>query len=150
MVPDTIEREITIAASVDGSGRSSPAPSTWALVRRCRCRDRPPSRRCSRAALGGHGTALGGVEVVEPPHRFAYRWTLGTNPTGIEPVAGNSTLVELTLSPSDSGTRLRLVESGFASLSCSEEEKAKHVGDNVDGWAAELAELAAYAQEVAA
>jgi uncharacterized protein YndB with AHSA1/START domain len=50
------------------------------------------------------------VETVDPPTRFSFRWNY---PRGQEPVAGNSMLVEFTLTPEDAErTRLRLVESG--------------------------------------
>jgi uncharacterized protein YndB with AHSA1/START domain len=53
------------------------------------------------------------VERVEPPGFFSYRWA---RPTSVEPAEGNSTLVEFTLVPEGAGTRLRVVETGFASL----------------------------------
>src|SRR5260370_14773895 len=49
------------------------------------------------------------VEIVDPPTRFSFRWN---HPHGEEPVAGNSMLVEFTLTPEgDERTRLRVVES---------------------------------------
>ena len=63
-----------------------------------------------------HGASRGRVVAVEPPTRFAYRWAPFKDPGGEEPVEGNSTLVEFTLQPEGDGTRLRVVESGFASL----------------------------------
>src|ERR1700752_3082768 len=50
------------------------------------------------------------VETVDPPPRFSFR---GNHPAGEEPAAGNSMLVEFTLTPEgDERTRLRVVESG--------------------------------------
>ena len=50
------------------------------------------------------------VVDVDPPRRFAFRWTA---PDGEPPAAGNSLLVTFDLEPSATGTRLRLTESGF-------------------------------------
>src|ERR1700759_617074 len=48
------------------------------------------------------------VEAVEPPARFSFRWN---HPRGEEPVAGNSQLVEFTLTPEGAErTRLRLLD----------------------------------------
>ncbi|MGH3585326.1 MAG: SRPBCC domain-containing protein, partial [Pseudonocardia sp.] len=52
------------------------------------------------------------------------------------------TYVELTLEPIEGGTRLRVVESGFAQLS--EECHRTAVGDNTEGWTRELSKLVAY------
>src|SRR5919108_249775 len=51
------------------------------------------------------------VETVEPPARFAYRWEPSHTPTG-----GPMTLVEFSLEEIAGGTRLTLVELGFAAL----------------------------------
>src|SRR5437879_6303043 len=67
-----------------------------------------------------HGNHHAVVERVEPPGFFSYRWGHGAE---VEPAAGNSTLVEFTLTPAGSGTMLRVVETGFASLDVSDEEK---------------------------
>ena len=52
------------------------------------------------------------------------------------------TYVEFTLEPVGSGTRLTVVESGFAQLPPDAHDKA--FGGNVKGWASELGELVAY------
>jgi len=52
------------------------------------------------------------------------------------------TYVEFTLEPAGSGTRLTVVESGFAQLP-EDAHRAAYDG-NTAGWAAELAELAGY------
>ncbi|MBB5914574.1 uncharacterized protein YndB with AHSA1/START domain [Nocardia transvalensis] len=77
------------------------------------------------------------IQIVEPPRRFAFTWAIEGLPDG-DP---RRTRVEFSLIPTPSGTRLRVVESGFAQL-------PDHVGGayegNVKGWATELAELAEY------
>ena len=79
------------------------------------------------------------VEVVEPMRRFAYWWQPGSGAG--EPVpADNRTLVDFTLEPAGDGTRLRLVESGFASV----KDPARQFRENDGGWDEELGELVAY------
>jgi uncharacterized protein YndB with AHSA1/START domain len=87
------------------------------------------------------------VERVEPPSFFSYRWGHGAE---VMPTAGNSTLVEFTLTPAGSGTTLRVVETGFASLDGSDQERATAVRENTEGWASELAELQQYAERLPA
>lgn len=90
----------------------------------------------------GHGTFLARVERVEPPRFFAFRWA---RPKDTAPAEGNSTLVEFTLSAEGDGTRLTVVESGFAALDGSEDKKAKYFADNTEGWNVELGHLREYA-----
>jgi uncharacterized protein YndB with AHSA1/START domain len=90
-----------------------------------------------------HGNHHARVERVEPPGFFSYRWA---RPTGIEPASGNSTLVEFTLIPEGLTTRLRVVETGFASLDGSQEDRGTAVKQNTEGWISELGELQEYAE----
>lgn len=94
-----------------------------------------------------HGTARAVIEVVDPPRAFSYRWALRPD---VDPRPGNSTLVEFTLQEEAGATRLRVVESGFAGLEWSAEERARDVKANVSGWAAELGELVEYLERRAA
>lgn len=91
-------------------------------------------------------TVNGVVEKVDEPHLFAFRWARPS-----EQVTGpaNATLVEFTLRADGAGTRLRVVESGFAELDKTEDLIAAHVADNTDGWQRELEELRAYAPTIA-
>jgi uncharacterized protein YndB with AHSA1/START domain len=75
------------------------------------------------------------VVVVDPPHRFAFTWDIQGLPQGGAP----QTLVEFTLEPVAEGTRLRLVESGFAQAA-DEVARSAHM-TNSQGWDAELADL---------
>ena len=94
--------------------------------------------RCSWAK---YGTVLGVVVKVEPPTFFSYRWA---RPLGAAVQSGNSTLVEFSLTREGNGTRLRVVESGFRDLNLSDDDRAKYAGENQEGWAHEMAELASY------
>lgn len=97
-----------------------------------------------------HGTAHGRIERVEPERLLAFRWAPFKDPGGAEPAAGNSTLVELSLAAEGASTRVRVVESGFASLDCSDEQRAENHSGNTEGWQHELGELGDYAARVAA
>jgi uncharacterized protein YndB with AHSA1/START domain len=92
-----------------------------------------------------HGRFLARVEKVEPPRFFSYRWS---RPKDTPPAEGNSTLVEFSLSAEGGGTRLTVVESGFAALDRSEDEKASQLADNTEGWTIELGHLREYAEHV--
>lgn len=85
-----------------------------------------------------HGTSNARVERVEPHRFFSYRWALARE----EPVRdGRSTLVEFTLEPDGDGTRVRVVETGFAGLAITPEEQARHLAGNTEGWEKKLRDL---------
>jgi uncharacterized protein YndB with AHSA1/START domain len=80
------------------------------------------------------------VEVVDPPHRFAFRWA---HPDGDSPAPGNSVLVEMTLAAEgDERTRLRVTETGVADLPWPDDGKAVYVDEHVHGWTVHLGRLA--------
>jgi uncharacterized protein YndB with AHSA1/START domain len=80
------------------------------------------------------------VNVVEPPTRFSFYWNENR---GGEPAAGNSMLVEFTLtSEGDERTRLRVVESGHESLDWPDEEKQRYADEHQGGWGTILDRLA--------
>ena len=85
----------------------------------------------------GH-TARMRVERVEEPRVFGFTWHI----SGLPDDDPRRTYVEFTLEPADGGTRLTVVESGFAQLT----DQAFHdaFDGNTKGWASELAELATY------
>ena len=150
MVPDQIERETVIHAPVE---------RVWALITEAEHVGRWFGDAGAEIDLrpGGemvlrwteHGTSHGRVVAVEPHTRFSYRWAPFKDPGGEEPDDGNSTLVEFTLQPEGDATRLRVVETGFASLSTSDEQRARNVDSNTGGLERETAELREYADKVA-
>lgn len=149
MVPDQIEREILIAAPVE---------RVWAVLTEAEHVGRWFGDAGAELDLrsGGemvvrwakHGTVNAQIESVEPYGYFSYRWAPFRDPSGDEPAEGNSTLVEFRLTPEDGSTRLKVVESGFSSLHCTEEQQGKNVEGNTEGWKAELAELADYISDL--
>jgi uncharacterized protein YndB with AHSA1/START domain len=78
------------------------------------------------------------IERVEEPTVFAYTWHI----YGLPEDDPRRTYVEFTLEPVGAGTRLRVVESGFAQLS--DDAYRKAFDGNTDGWGRELAELVDY------
>ena len=62
----------------------------------------------------------------------------------IERRPGRSTLVEFTLAPDRDGTLLKVVESGFASLDVSPNQRATKLAGNTEGWQIEIGHLVDY------
>src|SRR6202050_3753491 len=127
----TIDREILIEAPVEVVWRTITEPdqvSQWFAAR---------DRRVIEP--GAHGYMgfgdQGGpvvVEVVDPPTRFSFRWNY---PPGEEPVAGNSMLVEFTLTPEGDGrTHLRVTESGHELRAWPAAELQRYADEHRDGW----------------
>jgi uncharacterized protein YndB with AHSA1/START domain len=92
----------------------------------------------ARMRWTGGETAEMRVERVEEPRIFGFTWHI----FGLPEDDPRRTYVEFTLEPSGSGTRLTVVESGFAQLP--ENAYRKAYDGNTQGWASELGELVAY------
>jgi uncharacterized protein YndB with AHSA1/START domain len=131
-VPDSIEREVILPV---------PPARVWTALTRA---DQLGAWFGTRASIdlrpGGEvifswegGSSRGVIEALEPTQRFAFRWQANSN----EPPM---TLVEFTLEPHPTGTRLLVVESGFASLPPEQRTLERHV----EGWQRELGDLAEY------
>jgi uncharacterized protein YndB with AHSA1/START domain len=147
MLQDLIEREVLIEASRE---------RVWAVLTDPKHiagwfgdKAEMDLRPGGRAAFGWseHGTFHAVVQRAEPPGFLSYRWARDID---AEPVEGNSTLVEFSLTEIVAGTLLRVVETGFASLHASEAEQDKALQENTEGWQSELAELKEYAERPAA
>ena len=78
------------------------------------------------------------VERVEEPRVFGFTWHV----YGLPDDDPRRTYVEFTLEPTATGTRLTVVESGFAQLP--EEAHRSAFEGNTRGWASELGELVAH------
>ncbi|GAA2760188.1 SRPBCC domain-containing protein [Actinopolymorpha rutila] len=78
------------------------------------------------------------VERVEEPSVFGFTWQIH----GLPEDDPRRTYVEFTLEPIAAGTRLTVVESGFAQLP--EDAYRKAYQGNTEGWAHELGELVDY------
>lgn len=75
------------------------------------------------------------VERVEEPTVFAFTW----QNAGLPEDDPRRTYVEFTLEPLGTGTRLTVVETGFAQLP--DDVRRPEYDDHVKGWASELGEL---------
>src|ERR1035438_9700350 len=135
-----IEREVVIEAPADVVWRTITEPdqmSQWFADQGDLVGEPGAHGYMERGAQGGPV----GVETVDPPARFSFRWN---HPRGEEPVAGNSMLVEFTLTPEGSErTRLRVTESGHELLDWPDAEKQRYAGEHRAGWAEFLDRLAA-------
>ncbi|MEV0682832.1 SRPBCC domain-containing protein [Nocardia sp. NPDC050378] len=78
------------------------------------------------------------VERVEEPTVFGYTWPIN----GLPDDDPRRTYVEFRLEPTGAGTRLTVVESGFAQLPEATHKEAFE--GNVGGWKSELGELVEY------
>ena len=78
------------------------------------------------------------IERVDEPTIFGFTWHI----YGLPAEDPRRTYVEFTLEPVDTGTRLTVVESGFAQLP--DEDYRKAFSSNTEGWASELGELVDY------
>ncbi|MFC5139232.1 SRPBCC domain-containing protein [Actinomycetospora rhizophila] len=86
----------------------------------------------------GDTTAEIRVERVEEPRVLGFTWRVD----GVAREDPRRTYVEFTLEPTATGTRLHLVESGFAQLA--DEDHRRGHASHSDGWTQELGELVAY------
>jgi uncharacterized protein YndB with AHSA1/START domain len=84
------------------------------------------------------GSASFQVERVEEPTVFGFTWRI----YGLPEDDPRRTYVEFTLEPAGTGTRLTVVETGFAQLTA--EGHSAAFGGNSEGWLRELDELVAY------
>ena len=136
--PDRIERTLDIA---------HPPAKVWAALTTA---DGLGSWFGDRASIelrpGGSGTLVWEaghradlrVERVLEPEVFGFTWHI----MGLPEDDPRRTYVEFTLEPVGAGTRLRVVESGFAQLP--EDERRAAFDGNSKGWVSELGELVDY------
>jgi uncharacterized protein YndB with AHSA1/START domain len=145
---DLVEREITIAASIERAFAALTDPAlypTWG-PERIEGKLVPGERPVLDFGPAGGGKVAIYVVAFEPPSYFAYRWAQGvTDPAAMlaDPLQGPHTLVEFRLEPIAAGTRVRVIESGLSALPGMEgvdlEQAIKNMGS---GWALMLGGLA--------
>jgi uncharacterized protein YndB with AHSA1/START domain len=85
------------------------------------------------------------VQAMEPERRFSFTW----HPYAVDPKADYGqeppTLVEFTLEPIPTGTRLRIVESGFDRLPAHRRDEAFRM--NEGGWSAQAENIARHVDQ---
>jgi uncharacterized protein YndB with AHSA1/START domain len=133
MSMDRIEREIVIAAAPERVWPLVAEPGFWAgddeRVRGTQVTE--GQSLVARHSVNGDFPMR--VERADPPRYLAYRWVSAF--PGEELREDNSTLVEFTLTPTDGGgTVLRVVESGFAALPTSTDNRRRVIDDHTTGW----------------
>ncbi len=141
MTDQTIEREVLIEAPADVVWRTITEPDQIArwFADKVELDLRPGgagSLVFEEKATTQPMTAPLVVVAVEPPRRFTFRWA---HPDGEAPVAGNSVLVEFTLTEEASDrTRLRVTETGLDAIGWPDEDKARYVAEHRNGWAEKI------------
>ncbi len=149
MSSDRIEREITIAAPVERVWAGLTAPEhvgQWFGSGKPTQIDLRPGG-VMVLDHGENGVFPTLIEETNPPRYFSYRWASAY--PGEPATEDNSTLVEFTLDPDQDGTRLRLVESGFATLDIPEDRRAQASQEShSDGWTEALKGLRQYVEEL--
>jgi uncharacterized protein YndB with AHSA1/START domain len=136
--PDRIERVVEIAhppAEVWAALTTAEGLGTW-FGNRAKI-DLRPGGSAQLIWTGGH-TADMRIERVEEPTVFGFTWPI----YGLPADDPRRTYVEFTLEPVGAGTRLTVVETGFAQLP--EDAHRTAYDGNAKGWVSELAELVDY------
>ena len=87
------------------------------------------------------------VQKIEPERRFSFTW----HPYAVEPGVDYSketpTLVEFTLEPTPTGTRLRVVESGFDKIPKHRRDEAFRM--NEGGWEGQMRNIELHVRQAA-
>ena len=137
--PDRIERTVELAhppADVWAALTTAEGLAAW-FGNEATIDLRPGGAARMRWSEAGF-TAEMRVERVEEPTVFGFTWHI----FGLPEEDPRRTYVEFTLEPAAAGTRLTVVESGFAQLP-QDAYRAAYDG-NTRGWASELGELVDY------
>ena len=129
MSVDRIERETVIEAPLARVWQLVTEPGFWVASEPSGTAVEGETTLCRNEQYGDFPVR---VETVTPQTYVSYRWASAFQ--GKELGADNTTLVEFTLTPEGSATRLKVVESGFSQLAGSEELRAKALRDNTGGW----------------
>jgi uncharacterized protein YndB with AHSA1/START domain len=136
--PDRIERTVDIAhppAAVWAALTTAEGLNGW-FGQQAKIDLRPGGS--ASMSFGPEFTAAMRVERVEEPTVFGFTWHI----YGLSDDDPRRTYVEFTLEPAGAGTRLTVVETGFAQLP--EDAHRTAFGANTQGWASELGELVDY------
>ena len=137
--PDKIERTVELThspAEVWAALTTAEGLGTW-FGNEFAAIDLRPGGAAQMRWTGGHAVDMR-VERVEEPAVFGYTWQIN----GLPKDDPRRTYVEFTLEAAGAGTRLTVVETGFAQLP--DDVYGKEYDEHVQGWGSELGELASY------
>lgn len=93
-----------------------------------------------RFAWTGEVVLAARIREIVPEERFAFEWAEGI-------LSGRASAVQITLSPTDQGTQLHLVESGFP-LEGDDATRREALRSLAAGWTVELDELVELAESL--
>ncbi|MCA9862383.1 MAG: SRPBCC domain-containing protein [Thermomicrobiales bacterium] len=144
LTTQAVEREIVVAAPVERVWAVLTEPEHIGQWFGNRAELEPCVGGAGLLEFEGYGAFKISVVRFEPTSFFSYRWA---NKAGDEAVPGRSTLVEFTLEPAGSSTKLRVVESDFDLLPLTEAEREHEIAEHTRGWREELDELRVYAEQ---
>ncbi|HEY2041726.1 MAG TPA: SRPBCC domain-containing protein [Jatrophihabitans sp.] len=135
---DTIERSIAITAPLDRVWELVTEPGWWVPTDSPLKADRTPGAVVVRES---EKWGRFPVEVVElrPMSYAAFRWS--SSYPGDELSPGRTTLIEFTVTPTDDGAVVAVIESGFAKLDAPDELKNQSIESNSGGWTQQLDSL---------
>lgn len=85
------------------------------------------------------------VVDAEPPRLFSFRWL---HPADDAAAPGNSLLVTFQLTPSGSGTSLRMTETGFREMGWEVAVLEEEYNSHIEGWNIHLPRLVDYSERV--
>jgi uncharacterized protein YndB with AHSA1/START domain len=150
-VSDTIERDIFIAAPAEQVWEVVSIPGWW--INDGSALDLSLIERISADRAVVHHPELGDFLVerldVDPLRAASFRWLVsGAEGRQIDVPEDQllHTRVTLTLTPEPGGTRLSVVESGFATAAVDSRARRRAYEGNSEGWEIELGVVRAYAE----
>jgi uncharacterized protein YndB with AHSA1/START domain len=140
METGTIEREIFVEAAPEIVFDVVSSPEHVRQWWPDDARYEPSPGSTGEISFGDNVVALTVIEA-KPPRTFTFRWT---QPTGTEPVPGNSLLVTFDLTPSGDGTLIRMTETGFREMGWETAVLEEQYQDHAKGWDHFLPRIAPY------
>jgi uncharacterized protein YndB with AHSA1/START domain len=142
-VPDAIESEVWIDAAIEHVWSLVSRPGFWVGDGLRFDLNGGPGETVI-AETERYGTFPVEIVALNPPYTATYRWASAF--PGEHPVEGTATTIRFMLEPINGGVRVRVRESGFASLKGGEDFRLGKYRDNVGGWAKQLDALKAAAE----
>jgi uncharacterized protein YndB with AHSA1/START domain len=150
-VSDTIERDIFIAAPAEKVWEVVSIPGWW--INDGSALELSLIERIAEDQAIVHHPQHGDIPVerlaADPPRTAVFRWLIsGSEGPRAEVPDGQllDTRITLTLTPEPGGTRLSVVESGFATAAVDEHVRRRAYEGNSEGWKIELGVVRAYAE----